>query len=55
MKQELFKRLKQVIERDRMNDKERLTAVKDAQDLMIRMETFCASPGGLLFGVSAKM
>ena len=55
MKRKLVKRLQQIIARDRMNDKERLTAVSEAQDLMIRMKTFCTSPGGLLFGVSVEM
>lgn len=55
MKRKLVKRLQQVIERDHMNDNERLTAISDAQDLMIRMKTFCTSPGGLLFGISAEI
>ena len=55
MKRKLFKKLKRVIELDHMNDNERLTAISEAQDLMIRMKTFCASSGGLFFGISAEI
>lgn len=43
MKRKLFKRLQQVIARDHINDKERLAALKDAQDLMVRIKSFYTS------------
>ena len=55
MKQDLSKKLKLVVSKDRINDKDRLTAAKNAQKLMSGMKAFCAGPGGILFGLNAEM
>ena len=55
MRQNLLNKLKQIIARDHINDRDRLNAIKNARDLMTRIETFYASPGGVLFGLSAEI
>ena len=50
----LSKKLKQIIERDRINDRERLAAIKFMQNFMALAKMFNASPLGLLLKFYAK-